>query len=835
MKANEVNKVLNTIIGFYTSKGGIDTMDYSLTLYLLCLFKNDVIARGASKAEVVARLSVMESSDSGLYALLPSFPVIASFEAAELEFLLTQFEELPASYFELNFEELFETIFLTITESLFYKNRGNILHPKMGALILSTVNINPYVTIYNPFAGNGDLIPLIADHKRYYGQEYSEKLWRIAQLRLYVYNKSDEFILRCENSLDHWPRREKFDLLFLNFTAPSQFEGIDEHSYDHDAETYFIDLATNSIKLKGRAIILLNKSYIINLLADPDDETFSRLISQNYIEKVLLFPSGVFSHTGTEVLALVINKRKIDDQIAIVDFREELNVYKNRRQQVDWDKVDVERYKGQNPLGQTIWVDNGALLRNPTALLGNHFFIENPELVPLAEILIPTTLPLVDDDFPEYVIRVSNLAGNNIFPSKFVPGVIDRQRNSYYIIRREGLLLTLHGLQLRASHFNGSYIALLSPVIYHFTIQKKSNFTYRYLVDELKQDYVLNQVNAFSSSSIHKLSLESFLAIRIRKPRSEKSRNLFKNRNEGLFDKEMQFEANVIDAAAPPEDFDDFYVMGNDPQPVKTLSDEDLALKENNALLRHKIAGPVSNLEFYAQTIKDILQQGINKIVPDLFQTKSNEKQILNLGQLLDHLMLDAKKIGRELRNHTHEFHVYEYHLYEVNLVDWVQDYFKKVQSLYPNIQMNLQISDEIYEAGVEDKTTKLIVNANDELLTILFDNIFSNIRQHAFNWTELENRRIELQVRLNNIDNKVLVYISNTGKPFPASLSQSDFKQRGVKYGDTGGSGLGGYIISTIVGYLNGDWFILDESSDQGSKYTDLVTTFEISIPHII
>ncbi|UQA76711.1 SAM-dependent methyltransferase [Sphingobacterium siyangense] len=830
MKGNEVNKVLNTIIGFYTSKGGIDTSDYSLTLYLLCIFKDKIVDHGATKDEVVARLSAVETYENGLYSLLPSFSVVSVFDTAELKFLLMQFEQLPGSYFESNFAELFETIFLTITESLFYKNRGNILHPKMGTLILSTVNINPYVTIYNPFAGNGDLIPLIADHKRYYGQEYSEKLWRIAQLRLYVYNKSDEFILRCENSLDHWPRREKFDLLFLNFTVPSQFEGIDEHSYDHDAETYFIDLATNSIKLKGRAIILLNKSYIINLLADPDDETFSRLISQNYIEKVLLFPSGVFSHTGTEVLALVINKRKIDDQIAIVDFREELNVYKNRRQQVDWNKVDIGRYKEQNPLGQTIWVDNGALLRNPTALLGNHFFIENPELVSLAEVLVPTTLPLVDDDFPEYVIRVSNLAGNNIFPSKFVPGVIDRQRNSYCVVRREGLLLTLHGRQLRASHFNGSYTSLLSPVIYHFTIQPKSKFTYRYLVDELKQDYVLNQVNAFSSSSMHKLSLESFLAIRIRKPRLEKSRNLFKHQKESFLTKEIQ-----IDAAEPPDDFDEFYILADSPPPGKKPSEEDLALKENNALLRHKIAGSVSNLEFYAQSIKDILQQGINKIVPDLFQTKSNEKQILNLGQLLDHLMLDAKKIGRELRNHTHEFQVHEYHLYEVNLVDWVEEYFKRAQSLYPNIQMNLQISDDIFQADVDGKITNLIVNANEELLTILFDNIFSNIRQHAFNWTELENRRVELQVRLNNTDNKVLVYISNTGKPFPASFSLTDFKQRGVKFGETSGSGLGGYIISTIIGYLNGDWFILDESSDEGSKYTDLVTTFEISIPYII
>jgi hypothetical protein len=214
MKGNEVNKVLNTIIGFYTSKGGIDTMDHSLTLYLLCIFKDNIIDNGASKLDVAARLSAKHVSDNGLYRLLPSFSVISSFDTAELEFLLTQFEQLPISCFKQDFAEFFETVFLTITESLFYKNRGNILHPKMGALILSTVNINPYVTIYNPFAGNGDLIPLIADHKRYYGQEYSEKLWRIAQLRLYVYNRSDEFILRCENSLDHWPRREKFDLLF---------------------------------------------------------------------------------------------------------------------------------------------------------------------------------------------------------------------------------------------------------------------------------------------------------------------------------------------------------------------------------------------------------------------------------------------------------------------------------------------------------------------------------------------------------------------------------------------------------------------------------------------
>lgn len=833
MKGNEVNKVLNTITGFYTNKGGIDTMDYSVTLYLLCIFKEDIVDHQLDKDAVVLKLINNDGSSSGLYSLLTSFPVISSFTADDLKFLLAQFEELSEAHFQHGFVELFETFFRTITESVFYKNRGNIMHPKMASLIFSTVDLPSYSTIYNPFAGNGDLIPLISDNKKYYGQEYNEDLWRIGQLRLYVYKKTEEFILRCESSLASSSDHEKFDLVFMNFTSPFQFEGIEEQNYD--AETYIIDLATNATNESGRAIVLLNKSYFINLLIDSDDETFSRLILQNYIEKVLLFPSGVFRHNGTEVMTLVINKHKTNDQIAIVDFRDQLNFYKNRRQQIDWNRVDVDHYLDESLLGNTLYMDNGALLHNPSALLGNRFFIDDPEYVPLGEVLVPTILPTVEEDFPEYVIRVSNLTGNNIFPSKFVPGIIDRQRNSYYIVQDEGLLLTLHGRQLRASHFNGSYQALLSAVIYHFKVKKKSIFSYRYLVEQLKQDYVLNQVNAFSSSSMHKLSLDSFLAIRIRKPRLEKSRNLFKKRKIDQTDDSS--DQNMISYGIEPDGSEEqeLYFLSEPSIVINQANVEDIAINENNALLRHKIAGPVSNLEFYAQTIKDILQQRILKTVPDLFQTKTNEKQILNLGQLLDNLMLDAKKIGRELRNHTHEFHVHEYHLHELNLLVWVDDYFKKIKSLYPNIQMSLQISDEIIEADPEGKTMGLIINANDELLTILFDNILSNIRQHAFDWTELENRRIELQVVLNNTENKVLVYISNTGKPFPVSLSLSDFKQRGVKYGDTAGSGLGGYIISTIVGYLNGDWFILDESSDQGSQYTDLVTTFELSIPYII
>lgn len=813
MQSKSIIEVASKINRFYMQKGFIDPSEYVLTLYLICLYREHVILKeeGFDSLSLKIISNVSFKSNSELEKIQPFFSVLNYFNTEEIKSILEDFSKIDNEDYKYNFPEIFDVIFRYITDSNSYKNGAFVIQPKMVNLIMNVAEMYDYQNVYNPFASNASFPVTLKDNVTYFGQEYNEQIWRIGKLRLYAYSKNENFTYSLESSLENWATDKKFDLIFSRLPLLNTINVKDDDGSQIDLENFMIKKSLQCVADEGKVIFLLKPSFLSSSKS-KNKELFKNLIDQNLVEKIMIFPNGVFRHTQISINAIVLNKNKLSENIQFIDLTNFLEVSRTRKLNVDWENVEYSNHLFTP--WNSVSVTKDTIKKNDYDLYGKQYFLENIDGVALKDLVEISNGKRAENNDINIIINISDLSDDPI-KTKFNSDLSNQSemifdKNKYCVIDDEGVLVSLVGGKLKPTLFDGKNASLISSHIVQLKIKSDKVLLYKYLAKELSEDYVLKQVEAFSTGEVQiVISRIKLGEIIIKVPPLE----IQKKELEKLY-------GDVILRLS--EDYE--------------LTTEDLKksweanIIENKALLRHKIAGPVSNLEFYSDSINKILVEKILPNYPDLFSFKLNENQILNLGQLLTNLTKDTRKISNELKNHTDEFNVFEYVLVEIDIYVWMENFADNIKERYKNVEFVFNFDKNI----TADKGLILLkVNANEDLLSILFDNLISNVLKHGFTWTDSENRRIEIDIAVDNEDNIINIFVSNTGNPFPQNFTQGDFHMKGVKKGKNGGDGIGGYLITSIINYFSGTWFIVDETGSDGLTDTDLVTTFEISLPY--
>jgi type I restriction enzyme M protein len=254
---------------------------------------------------------------------------------------------------------------------------------------------------------------------------------------------------------------------------------------------------------------------------------------------------------------------------------------------------------------------------------------------------------------------------------------------------------------------------------------------------------------------------------------------------------------------------------------------------EQNTYLRHTLAGPSSNLKDSIANLKRII---LEKVVPDnpnLMNLKMSDKHLVSLGEYLDIIERDATKIVSAVTNQLRvDTGIDSKKLTPIDILDFLEKYTTE----YDNRSDIDFYIDFDFDRGVfieNGERTKTFIMANEDLLRDLFDNLIDNAKRHAF--SNSQNDFINIFV-MNNILNEdqdeVKIYFSNSGKPFPKDVNKNEFIRKGAKFGENAGDGFGGWYINEIIKKLGGNFEIEDETGDGGVD--GLATTFDINFPII-
>jgi type I restriction enzyme M protein len=138
--------------------------------------------------------------------------------------------------------------------------------------------------------------------------------------------------------------------------------------------------------------------------------------------------------------------------------------------------------------------------------------------------------------------------------------------------------------------------------------------------------------------------------------------------------------------------------------------------------------------------------------------------------------------------------------------------------------EMYLYIPEDTTDEG----KIKKYINSHEELLGILFGNIFDNAKRHAF---VDNNKKYKLRVEvrfapaINNLP-CVVVEIGNNGKPFPEKFGKEELITKNRKASNTGHSGIGGSDIDKIIKHHKGEFELLLGEDEE------FVTIYQIKIP---
>lgn len=707
--------------------------------------------------------------------------------------------------------QLFDELLYKVAKSSGKRGAEFIQPAELSQVIRSIANLRPEATIYNPFAGVASFA-LISDNAQYLGQEINAETWALAQLRLWVHGKEEQCVLLNGDSIRNWnPNDAKYDLIVSNppFAMRIDDVHIDMLGNVRTVEQFFIPKALEDVKSNGKIIAVHTHGFLFKEGIERRVRQF--LIEQDYLEMVISLPGRLFSSTSIPVCLVVINKNKahkgfvrfIDGSALIIG---KSTVSKTLDQQ---SLVELIHHEDDSEIAR--YVENKEVEDNDYNLsVARYFNIDKRiNLVRLYDLELPFKLARSKVSGHGRYARIRDLSDSKIsYHLNSNDLELTEIPKGSFEVSESVLLLATRWNTLKPTYFSytGESIFINSDITALKIDTDKVDIGY--LINELNSEGVRASVSSLSVgavvSTIRKADL---LTIGIELLPLEEQRAKVKGIAEAYFSekrKELELEARI-----------------------HGLESE---LYEQNAFLRHSLAGPSSNVTGSANKLRKILVEKVLPVMPEVLELKVGALSKLTLGSYLDILIRDTQKISDLVSNRTKtsEF-LRDASIYRISIVHYLRQYFSELQS-HKGYVVEFDIDHETF---VDDEGNELIpqILGNEQLLSSLLDNLVANAEKHAFFGNK--NNSVYALVGVNppakpGEQKQFFIMVSNSGAGFPENYSIEDFVRKGSRGTDRKGDGYGGWLINEIVQKMGGNIELWNPG------ISDFPTTFSFTFPII-
>jgi type I restriction enzyme M protein len=193
-----------------------------------------------------------------------------------------------------------------------------------------------------------------------------------------------------------------------------------------------------------------------------------------------------------------------------------------------------------------------------------------------------------------------------------------------------------------------------------------------------------------------------------------------------------------------------------------------------------------------------------------------------NLGQVLHRIesmliqSISAIDAAGNIVNADRERMNLEYN----DLVEFLED-FAKLYSAEKGF--NISIESVPDEKGYRIPL-KTLIDRNQ--MTTAFSNLIENAKNHGFK--DKKKYRVNFRVALSEDKKEIIIEYKNDGRGFPRNFSFQDFISYGQYAGDSGNTGIGGYLIHQIIENHDGS-LVYKEKTERHDPFN---VQFEIVLP---
>ncbi|MDT0677007.1 N-6 DNA methylase [Autumnicola musiva] len=778
---------------------GLQPHHYDVILFLIVLRKYNLTPNNKEGTKEDILKNIDEEIASFNPELFKSWKlvyesILKSLGRFQFSIFMRQINDLGLSKSDLEFSNLFDSILYRFIDSLGRSSGEHFLPPGLADFIINQANLESSALVYNPFAGTGTFGLKFKKDIKYVAQEINFNTWALGILRRLAYGKDTENYFN-HDSIQEWIKSASFDLII---SAPP-FQPMKKlssswHTRYKSCDEFIIEEGLESVSANGQLIVLVPNS----ILFDSGFKARLRknLVEKDLIEKVITLPHGVLKHTGIKTSILVLSKNKkrpgivtfVDankyldgnSKYPIINYEKivtDLNTEKSGDgiQRISREELTADDYNLE--IGRILWREELEVIQDSNVIrLAKVLKVNRGEKIEKNEVIRSISVKnLIKDDL-DFYLKLDPIESSAI------------KTKNFRKISRSALLVAKIGNDLRPTFFkfNGDPIAISHAVMSFEIVDDSLNLDY--LINELHSNFVEKQLSIYRHGSATKLlNFKDFLQISINRPsKAEQELRMKRVKEAYIRSKEKEVE----------------------------LKRELIGLKDNSfrefASIKHTFRQYLNALKSNVSGTKKFIRKNQGKpLDPNLIYSK-------NLNQTFDeHLSSLEDTIGSMSKMlETFDERIDLKRTKEKNdLVKLVKESINRFKD--PDFFRfdQLHIDRESFDMGGRFARPEILINRED--FYMLFSNIVSNARDHGFNKDDKGNIiRCEIW---NDWDRKNYVLeISNNGKPFPRNFSFDKLITRGEKTSDSGGSGMGGADINSILNHYSAKFEIKNEPQSE-------------------
>ncbi|MCW3084027.1 MAG: hypothetical protein JWP12_1393 [Bacteroidetes bacterium] len=560
----------------------------------------------------------------------------------------------------------------------------------------------------------------------------------------------------------------------------------------------------------GKAVITVSESFLFK--KGKELEIRKILVEQDIVESVVGLPYGALRpNTEAKAAILVLNRnKKLKGKIKFIRAHET----SSDKQGVDLNTEEIlQMYMDPADEKSNVQiVDSFDLLKdyNLSAYVYDAAFELNKQmrkeggaklLGDLVEIRSGINIDkkdqVADGDVP--FIKIENLSPDVLSIYLTEEQITSRIHlpDKFYkdLIHQECILVARIGDHLKPTYFKPSekIRTIVAHGGVHTLIPKKNAIDLEYLYYQLNSEYIKEQLNRIKLGAVMPyMSISGLKQILIPyvEPKSQlefvktQKANIIASERAKIEDKikllgykeeRVQIESDIVRTLVH--------------QLRPTLLNIDLEVKkikrivDNNDLLDFKEGNDIGNTE------KD--PQVASLITPPVDYS---------LSEIIQKLQHDTLQLNHVLTtvNTVMSFKLTPGDMEEVDLIKFFKEYMK-IKKIETTGSFEIEVNGEHFFASI-----------NKPAFRDLIDQIFVNIRLHAFKGVVGIKKRVQFIIRQNKERGIAIIEYQNNGKPF--LLTQKDFTDPFVKSQTSTGSGIGGNYIYRIVQAHNGEITVKEE-----------------------
>lgn len=702
----------------------------------------------------------------------------------------------------------------------------------INRLLVALANPQPKEVIYDPTVGQGStLISFLQTCPDLHvcGQEQNIHIWALCKMNLWANGAYGARIINKDALLEPEFIEPKADIAIAHFPFGKELPGelIRQQSYTFipfDVNTpnvagnsLFVQLMLSQVKETGRVLAILPIQTLTNGREDRKLREF--LIRRDLLEAVITLPYGLLQATGIPICILVINQNKEASKKENILFINGANLpvktqYKLQRrltteqieaiaqvlhQQQVPNIPELEACVSKIPLHRVILNEyNLDAKRYASPFIAQLKALDDyGQLIQLQAIFRSELPHLWFDETPQQdlpYVRPENLSisiTNYIIETENIPTTSQVKQVAGRLINESMLLINRSGRRFKASYFVYKQLPILvNEDIMTFRVDE-AKVLVEYLLLQLHDSLFIQQLNMYKTDDQHKIIREGqFELLQINLPSLEQQAQVIRETKIRLLQEEEQKVEQLR------EDLN--------------LGKQQAQSKQHKIIssLQHELGNRLPAVLTEIKNLKDYLHdkeedrsrvQFSEPIFP-VFEGE-DASSVDSLGTVMSRI---EAMLVHSINSLDSTSDIIKADRSKLNLERVkVRDFLEEIQQTYAD--------DEVFIIRIEVEEDQhgneipIYAPLDKTQMTTLLTNLIDNAKRHGFS-NSLKHYTIHFKVGLSADEQEVVLEYKNDGAAFPSHFSFEDFISYGNYAGNTGHSGIGGYLVHQIVDNHNGN-----------------------------